>query len=603
MAAKETPAKFDAFGTAFNIIGFGLSYIYSRNKRRAAKRARLRSAGTVIQPSLSGQPLFIPYGRCRLEAAQINVVSGNSIRDSISDPTTYTLPSDNTFGTLANKTGSNDNDFLLRAFVLCPAEIEEIRDLRIGDLRFDDASFRNTCWAQYGGNGVAFDVATNFEKTVVGVDKKFKNTDLFTRVVGLITLQKLDLILNQWNGEELISAHVDGLKVPNVVGGAITAKSFSDNAVRVLLDFMTNSFYGFGMSSDQFDLASYETAIGVGDKVAVGPGNTEWNLPFPTSLQNLYGLNHINTYGAYFNNVGFSAIGDTGTVSFIPTITKYTFNGALNAQDDLLDNYSNILECIPGALRGTRRDGKEYLSVVDYVSNDPNTYLTDPDFQITPNMIVRGSTVSKKLPGLEDRPTQITAKFRSVNEDYAESSITYPKTGSAAFNNVLASNGGQRNDITNYLEGVNNPYSANNIAAYAVNAKDRYLYTFTMTIIGRKIEVGDIVPFVEDATDPDRTIIIRILDKRPTDASFLQYQITAVDFVPEDYAFIPGDKEGITEYLDVDLGMLPPINVSALPDTDRSENIITWTKNPNQVKPTAFFLIQKLDPDKQPTDE
>ena len=165
---------------AFQAVGIGGNYLYGRNKRRAAKRARQYASAVQLPPTEGGQPIPIPYGYTRVEAVQVNRDTANARPDP--------LPKGNAFGNIKNITGQNKRDFLLRTYVIGPAPIEDVYELRVNGMRFDDPTANNLIWGQWGGGGTPFQVAVDFDS------ERFQETDKFTNVTALATIQHLDLV-------------------------------------------------------------------------------------------------------------------------------------------------------------------------------------------------------------------------------------------------------------------------------------------------------------------------------------------------------------------------------------------------------------------------
>jgi len=254
----------------------------------------------------------------------------------------------------------------------------------------------------------------------------------------------------QFNGIPDVKFYVEGMKLntPQQLIAGSGAKTYSNNAADVLLDYLTNDNYGQGLPLDKIDLDSFSKASAVCGKI------------MPVGLN---GSEYLSTTGKFWSATDPEADGTT-----LRQLKRYEFNGILDTGDTVRDNIKTILRVIDqGYLIWS--GGKYKLNLIypepwksyDVYSQGEIVQYTEAGFATSVDIYRRTSgtsiagqtptangganwevasvaiitdadilvegNITQGWPRLEDKLNYATVRFYNELEDFEEDSVSWPK--------------------------------------------------------------------------------------------------------------------------------------------------------------------------------
>ena len=447
---------------AVKAVVFVASVVYQNKKQQQIKKqqqqmqqqqAAAEEARKGFTLTVSGEAVALPvvYGK--------NYLGGIAVKHHINSTyTSSSITGTNNFNQgFTNTTASGTkNEFLHVQHALCQDGIESVAGVKVNNLDYNDADQRfNHLIRTYRDGGTADPIATA---------NGIPSTNRFTGTTYASSTFKLDRDDPQYNGAPEMGFIVKGRRVRSVTfsGGvySLGAYSYSNNPALCLLDYLLNTSFGRGLSTSEVDLQSfYEAAVVCGTTVSTGRA-----------------VSGVINGGATTRN-----------------IPLYECNITLSTMNSVRDNIEAIMNTMALSELTWSSEGK-YKLLVEYPTNaTQQNALVDADHYFTDDDIVRND-VSIAWPSASERYNQVTIAFSNEHEDFKTDSVTWPKTGSTAYNTYLTEDNNQPFRGSFDIAGITDPYHALAAAEQFVReARSVRTIDLTVTKKGLSIEPGDFI--------------------------------------------------------------------------------------------------------------
>ena len=447
---------------AVKAVVFVASVVYQNKKQQQIKKqqqqmqqqqAAAEEARKGFTLTVSGEAVALPvvYGK--------NYLGGIAVKHHINSTyTSSSITGTNNFNQgFTNTTASGTkNEFLHVQHALCQDGIESVAGVKVNNLDYNDPDQRfNHLIRTYRDGGTADPIATA---------NGIPSTNRFTGTTYASSTFKLDRDDPQYNGAPEMGFIVKGRRVRSVTfsGGvySLGAYSYSNNPALCLLDYLLNTSFGRGLSTSEVDLQSfYEAAVVCGTTVTTGRAVS-------------------------------------GVINGGPTtrnIPLYECNITLSTMNSVRDNIEAIMNTMALSELTWSSEGKYKLLVEYPTSLAQQNALVDADHYFTDDDIVRDD-VSIAWPSASERYNQVTIAFSNEHEDFKTDSVTWPKTGSTAYNTYLTEDNNQPFRGSFDISGITDPYHALAAAEQFVReARSVRTIDLTVTKKGLSIEPGDFI--------------------------------------------------------------------------------------------------------------
>ena len=447
---------------AVKAVVFVASVVYQNKKQQQIKKqqqqmqqqqAAAEEARKGFTLTVSGEAVALPvvYGK--------NYLGGIAVKHHITSTyTSSSITGTNNFNQgFTNTTASGTkNEFLHVQHALCQDGIESVAGVKVNNLDYNDPDQRfNHLIRTYRDGGTADPIATA---------NGIPSTNRFTGTTYASSTFKLDRDDPQYNGAPEMGFIVKGRRVRSVTfsGGvySLGAYSYSNNPALCLLDYLLNTSFGRGLSTSEVDLQSfYEAAVVCGTTVTTGRAVS-------------------------------------GVINGGPTtrnIPLYECNITLSTMNSVRDNIEAIMNTMALSELTWSSEGKYKLLVEYPTSLAQQNALVDADHYFTDDDIVRDD-VSIAWPSASERYNQVTIAFSNEHEDFKTDSLTWPKTGSTAYNTYLTEDNNQPFRGSFDISGITDPYHALAAAEQFVReARSVRTIDLTVTKKGLSIEPGDFI--------------------------------------------------------------------------------------------------------------
>ena len=316
------------------------------------------------------------------------------------------------------------------------------------------------------------------------------------------------------------------------------AAAYSNNMVRVLFEFLTNTQYGPRLADTDIDLASLGAGEDTSAVIVQGPQQSIGTYKPPAIW-----TNSAATYSALFSSLGLSnasGLNDTSVKTGLNNrnLLRYEFNGTLPSDAEWSSVVKDrILSTCPGAILFMASDGKLKLSLPDAhtaVASQVDRTITDAD------LLEDGIQVS--TPSLNSRMNQVSVGFTNIELDFASDQVVFPRTGSKAHLALLAEDHGMRLSQSIEVPGANTKYHALSVAATLIMLSRRSEYKYTLDYSSLiTVEPGDIHKLDSD-TLRVKGKYVRVQRVAPRGRLC---EVTATEFEPSDFAWTTESKSVI----------------------------------------------------------
>jgi hypothetical protein len=493
-----------------SIIMFAVSSAYqisqqNKQKKAAAQRAEQRKGFYFTQKNGDAVSIPVIYGKQLVGGIQTKL-KVRSNYTSASNNASYTFTHN---FTNSSQSGSK-NEFLNAQYAICQGGIEGVQWVKVDGKHYNETSAKFTHSVRTfndGGSACAISTANGINPN-----------NLFTGLAFATGSFKLNRDEQNYSGPPDLEFFVKGRKVSTITGTAgsrtLGTTTFSNNPALVLLDYLTNTDFGRGLSLDEIDLDSFHHAAqvcgtvvtsgrSVGGRINGVPAIRKYDNQtlFPSTFvegEEVY-IYYDESTDSWFDASRASGDGEkaaTYTPRGVPAtrdISLYECNMTLDTEDNYRDNIERILNTMNLAELVWSGEGK-YRLLLDYPTDQAETdALVDVDHVFEADDIAR-ENVSIKWPTASDRFNQVSLSYVDEHEDFKTNTVTWPTYGSPVHTEYLTEDNQQPFKGSVDGEGVTNPYHALARAEGMVR-KSRALYTVSLTITkkGLSVEPGDLI--------------------------------------------------------------------------------------------------------------
>lgn len=365
------------------------------------------------------------------------------------------------------QTGSR-NEFLFVQQAISVGGINRVITAKVDGKSVDEADF---------GYGQRIDVSLNgVSSTNPMIANNIPSSDrsnaLFSNMAHASMCFRLNRDEPQYASVPRVEFLVEGQKVRDIEnpseGVYVLAEqpTYSNNSALVLLDYLTNTTYGRGLSIAEIDLESFYKAKLICDTV-------------------------VSETVQY---TGYAALARGATVStetIVDVARLYEANLVLDTDRDVWENVQAILDTMndPSLIWSEGR----YKLLLDFPRSQAEQEALIA-IELTEEDIVSEDTVELLYPSQDERLNQCTVRFRNSNKSFKDDSVTWPKKNSSVLSAYLVEDNGLELKSDLYLAGVVDPYHAQNIAEQIVR-ESRFgaLITLSVRRKGFYLEPGDLV--------------------------------------------------------------------------------------------------------------
>jgi hypothetical protein len=499
-------------GVVFQVFMFIASTAYQIQQQNKMKREADKRKGFNITVSGEASSLPVVYGKTALGGVE----TGHKVRNnfvSVSDNSNKGFAED-----FANASrGGSKNEYLNIEYALCTEGIEGVQWVKVNgnDYNSNVEKFKHFIRTHNsGGTADAISKANGF-----------RSTNRFTGAAHAAATFQLNRDDYNYHGVPSMEFLVKGRKVRWVkeAAGVYTLSGYpvySNNPALCLLDYLTNSDFGRGLSADDIDLKSFydaakvcETIVSTNRRVGgqvngqktvhtvANLGSRPTNLEEHTYENQLWYTSASDQYWYWDKTVWVET-----TLKATRPIPLYECNIALDTGDKIRDNIERIMNTMGLAELTWSSEGK-YKLLVEYPSDETAlSALVDSEHYFTDDDIIR-ETIDISWPDASSRLNQATVNFMNEHEDFKEDTITWPKSYSTAHNTYLTEDNNQPFQADFTADGITDPYHALAMAEHRVR-KSRSIFTVKLTVTkkGLNIEPGDFINLQSDVANLDSEV-------------------------------------------------------------------------------------------------
>jgi len=460
----------------------------SYNKMKRAQEAEADKRRGSVFP-IRGQAESVPvvYGRAALGGIE---VKHKTMRDYVHSTGTFTK------NLTAGATGTK-NEFLLVQSVLAQKEIEEVLYVNVNNKDYQDKDFNHN-----------FLVGAPDSANALGTANGIPTTATFSNCTNLTSVFRLKRDKPQYSGIPAVTSFVKGRKVRTISASNVlsTSYTYSNNPAYCLLDYLLDADYGLGITTGEVDLASFKHAANICDTV-VSSGRlvggrvhgvkpvkeyaTVGNLPTIGDDAFLYKIGE-STYKEWIWTDEENEVGSySDTTAPTRNIPLYECNIVLDTSAKIRDNIQLILNTM-GLAELTWTSEGHYKLLLEYPADQAAlNALVHSDHEFDEDSIIR-EEVTLSWPSAEERLNQATIRFANEHEDFAEDSVTWPVTDSAAHSAYLTEDNNRPFVANVSLDGITDPYHAQARAEQLVReSRSTFNISLTVNKKGLSLEPGD----------------------------------------------------------------------------------------------------------------
>ena len=316
---------------------------------------------------------------------------------------------------------------------------------------------------------------------------------------------------------------IEGMRVPTIefVGGQYrlsSAKTYSTNPARCLVDYLTNPVHGRGLPLSRIDLASMYQFQNICER----------------------NLASVKAYGYYAMSKGNAEDPKRKGGGTQVTLPLYECNVTLDTSQSIFTNVGRILESVPGA-EMVWINGK-YKVVYPYARSEAEQNALIVATYNDGDLI--SESISEAFPSQDERMNQVIMRFGNAERNFESWSETWPKTSSSVYNTYLSADNNKLLRKEENSSTAIHRLHARLIAETTVRqSRSTKVYTLTLRRKGLLLEPGDIIRIQSQSLNFDN--VMRVVEIEP--GPDMTCKITAHAFSWQNFGDVVADNEpGIT---------------------------------------------------------
>ncbi|RRJ22595.1 hypothetical protein EIK76_00470 [Rheinheimera mesophila] len=378
--------------------------------------------------------------------------------------------------------GGAKNEFLHLIIVFCEGPIEAI-----SELYFDGVSEVDPRWNKQGG-GKWFTVQRcNGAYDQAPLTTGIPNWTADHRLQGLAYIHlrlQMDESQSVWRGEPEVTARIAGRKIYDPRNGQT---AYSENLPLQLLDYLTNTTYGKGLSLSRLLQQSFiESAHWADEQI--------------TSDVTINGVTSAVTHARITGNL----VIDTGKSVF-----------------------SNVKQMLSG-MRGMMPIGSGQLRLVCEKEGDP-VFFFGHGHSVRQNYALITGPIKSKAGRKNDRYNRVIIRFPNKLTNYERDEVHYPDANDPLFAEWLAEDNGVLLEQSFEFDTITNKAEAYQMAEIvAKRSRNRMEVSFTASPPAIVVEPGDIVGISDDTRGwdekPFRVEQCKLREDGDVDFEFIEHQ-------------------------------------------------------------------------------
>lgn len=436
----------------------------------------------------------------------------------------------------------------------------------------------------------------------------------FTNVAYATLAFRLNRDDPQYSGTPSVQFYSEGVGVHYIIDGGdgtyslSSSKAYSNNPPLVLLDYLTNTAYGKGISLDDIDLKSFYKASRICDMTVlpnVERRGTLWVNKGATRNIKLFECNiSLSTANTFRDNIQ-KILNSMGLATLVWSEGKYRLNLAYAL---LYDDTANYLagDVVQRTISGKNR---LYRALVDNTNklpeDEPTKWAEDviPDElkNINDDVILRTEDVIVSWPSADTKLNFATVRFLNEEQDFAEDTISWPdkeptSPGDTVYETFLAEDNGIPLETEFFEDGCTTPYHAKAKAEQRVRAsRDTLVYTFSVLPTCFALEPGDIFGFESDTFNIPYTILV--VNEVSAETGGI-VKVTASTFDAKMLAWnVPdGEYSSLSNAFETNtLGQAKNLRVSVGDTASRVSNYVLSWEPPNDSRVKRYAILYTSD--------
>lgn len=415
----STTGIFSIIASIISVVTAGAAVVAGVKAKKQAEAAELQAQAVMISGHDNNRGLYVVYGKARVGSTTVyKTVSKTTGTVRSQAVANSALTHWNVSNAELEAASSDRHAFLRRAVAICEGPIESIDNIYVDNDPYNDARFNER------GNKHFHALTTLGEDAGVHVDlfeTQWDSTKTAKGIAAGYEFITMD-IDSAYQGEPKTQYLVRGRKIydprlDTTVGGSgshrqndATTWAYSANPALCLLDYLTNSRYGRGLSYSVIDLDSFISGADACDATVSSNGGS---------------------------------------------IARLECNIALDPKNPVLDNVRTLLESMKGSLHYV--NGNYQLFIEDVAS----TAMVVLEEDLIGGLNIQGGERDKRI-------NRATVKFANATKEYATDQVSWPELDSTAYSDYLAEDNNEQLHKTFTLDAVTNYHRAQDLAEYIV---------------------------------------------------------------------------------------------------------------------------------------
>lgn len=583
---------FSLLSFVFTVISIAYQYAQQRAAEKRFKKQQAEAANRAeeakgFQLTVEGtvNPIGIPYGRALLGGLRAfhAVTSDVAISPPAGDGIqlkTITKARATSYYTTYSSSGKErkhvgGNGVLLVQQVLGYGRLTELLTMEVNELAYNHEDLKNSvCSNVYLGGNFADPIAVAMEPS--------RSSAVFTDLAYASSLFSLDRDEPQYNGIPESRFFVKGLGVYGITKSGdnyslTSVKSFSNNPALVLLDYLTNTYYGKGLPLSKINLKSFYDAMRVCDKVVLSgkEKNGKWwsNCSDPRNVKRFEANLTLSSAATHRDNVEkILETMDLSELLWVEGKYKLVLKYPLVYSAGVTYDEGDVVQSESGGILSLHRS----LISGNNTALSSGNWAEDVAAVITDDDILREKEFSEMWPSAKDRYNQFTVRFRNESKDFDDDTVTWPSRDSDVYVQFLAEDGGQTLEGDNYEEGITDQWHA------LARAEQRCRFSrvsaqhkFSLTLKWAGLEPGDLV-FLDSEAFGIRKRLLRISEVVIKENG--EISVTATRYDARILAWNANDDEYITYSQTASSLLKQASNLTFQIDNNRSNSVgtLSW---------------------------